>query len=121
MTEVRKAAVAGSWYPKSAQALRQAVSDHLFRARAVDQPGFERPVAVIAPHAGLIYSGGVAAYAYEAVRDGSFDLVVLVGPSHFVNFDGVSIWPDGAFETPLGALEIDEPCAAAILTGVPGV
>ena len=59
-------------------------------------------VAIIAPHAGLMYSGPVAAHAYRLLRDRRFDVAVLVGPSHFVGFDGVAVVPSGGFETPFG-------------------
>ena len=54
-------------------------------------------VALIAPHAGLMYSGPVAAHAYRLLRDRAFDVAVLVGPSHFLGFDGVSLYPSGGF------------------------
>jgi MEMO1 family protein len=112
MANVRKAAVAGSWYPGSAPALADAVDRHLARTTR-DLPG--DLVALIAPHAGLIYSGPVAAHAYRLLRGRTFDVAVLVGPSHFVGFDGVSIYPTGGFETPFGVVPIDDACAAAIV------
>jgi len=111
---VRKAAVAGSWYPGSADALKAAVDRHL--AAAVDAPpAFDRLVALIAPHAGLIYSGPVAAYSYRLLQFHSFDVVVLVGPSHFVGFDGVAAFCGSGFDTPLGVAAIDRDCTAALL------
>jgi AmmeMemoRadiSam system protein B len=110
----RRAAVAGSWYPGTAAALASAVDGLLEQAdrRASDVAG--DLVALIAPHAGLMYSGPVAAHAYRLLRDRTFDVAVLVGPSHFVGFDGVSIYPAGGFETPFGVAPIDEECASAI-------
>src|SRR5436305_3533248 len=114
MTSLRKAAVAGSWYPGTAAALASAVDGHLERAdrQASDVPG--DLVGLIAPHAGLMYSGPVAAHAYRLLRGRTFDVAVLVGPSHFVAFDGVSVSTD-AFDTPLGAAAVDERCADALL------
>jgi len=113
---VRRAAVAGSWYPGTAAALATAVDRHLAEAdrRARDVAG--DLVALIAPHAGLMYSGPVAAHAYRLLRDRAFDVAVLVGPSHFVGFDGVSIVARGGFETPFGVTPIDEVCASAIVS-----
>ena len=71
--------------------------------------------AVIAPHAGLMFSGPVGAFAYKAAASQPTDVIVLLGPSHFVAFDGVSIYPDGAFATPLGAAPIDAAMAQALL------
>jgi hypothetical protein len=79
----------------------------------LEVPG--RLVALISPHAGLRYSGPVAAHAYARLR-GQRDLtVVLVGPSHRVHFEGVSVYARGAFATPLGEIPIDEPVAEALL------
>src|SRR5438045_1561978 len=99
MTTVRKAAVAGSWYPGSAGALAAAVDHYL---SAADRELTGELTAVIAPHAGLMYSGPVAAHAYQLLRGRTFDVAVLVGPSHFVAFEGVSVYSEGGFETPFG-------------------
>src|SRR6266705_3014898 len=113
---IRRAAVAGSWYPGSPEALAAALDQHLARTSR-DVAG--ELVALVAPHAGLMYSGPVAAHAYRLLRGRSFDVAVLVGPSHFVGFDGVSIHPSGGFETPLGVALIDEECAAALMRATP--
>ncbi|MBI3492055.1 MAG: AmmeMemoRadiSam system protein B [Acidobacteria bacterium] len=111
--KVRRAAVAGSWYPGSASTLAAAVDRHL---AGTDRDLDGDLVALIAPHAGLTYSGPVAAHAYRLLRGRTFDRLVLVGPSHFVAFDGVSIVADGGFETPLGVAPIDAACARELLT-----
>lgn len=116
MTSVRKPAVAGSWYPGTAPALAAAV-DRYLAGTARDVAG--DLVAIVAPHAGLKYSGPVAAHAYRLLRNRPIDLVVLVGPSHFVGFDGVSVYATGAFDTPFGAAAIDEECAAALIQASP--
>src|SRR5262245_24629951 len=114
---VRRAAVAGSWYPGSAPALTTELDRHLSGTkRDVDGD----LVALIAPHAGLMYSGPVAAHAYRLLRNRTFDVAVLVGPSHFVGFDGVAICTAG-FETPLGVAAIDGSSAEALLTSTPVV
>src|SRR5215831_18655735 len=58
-----------------------------------------------------MYSGPVAAHAYRLIRDRHFDVAVLVGPSHFVAFDGVAAVSAGAFDSPLGPATIDDGCA----------
>jgi AmmeMemoRadiSam system protein B len=108
---IRRAAVAGSWYPGTAPALAAAVDAHLARTSR-DVPG--DLVALVAPHAGLIYSGPVAAHAYHLLRGRTFDVAVLVGPSHFVGFDGVAMLSSGGFATPLGVSSIDEASALAL-------
>jgi AmmeMemoRadiSam system protein B len=107
--------VAGSWYPGTAPALAAAVDAYLAAAEGDRPHGLARVTALVAPHAGLMYSGHVAAHAYGCLRGLDLEVVVLVGPSHFVAFDGVSIVPAGRFDTPLGAVEIDEACGAAIM------
>jgi AmmeMemoRadiSam system protein B len=110
--------VAGTWYPGSATALKRAVENHLAHAEAGAASGpeeLDELVAIVAPHAGLMYSGPVAAHAYRLLRDHPSDVIVLVGPSHFVRFEGVSVYAAGGFETPFGVVQIDEPCAKAIM------
>ena len=116
---LRKAAVAGHWYPADAAALAAALDGHLAVAdRAGADLGGEL-IALIAPHAGLMYSGPIAAHAYRLLRDRTFDVAVLVGPSHFVGFDGVSLYPSGGFDTPFGVAAIDAECARAIAAASP--
>jgi AmmeMemoRadiSam system protein B len=110
--DVRPCAVCGSWYPGSAPLLARAIDGHLAAAHPGDVP--EYPRAVIAPHAGLMYSGPVAAYAYSLVRQCTYEAVVLVGPSHFIPFHGVSIWPRGMWQTPFGDVPVATDLAAAI-------
>jgi AmmeMemoRadiSam system protein B len=119
MNPVRRAAVAGSWYPGSAPELATAVDRHLADADrdAVTLDG--GLVALISPHAGLMYSGPVAAHAYRLLRNRPVDVAVLVGPSHFVGFEGVAIVPSGGFETPFGMASIDAGCAADLEAASP--
>src|SRR3979409_1104102 len=113
---IRRAAVAGRWYPGTAPALAAAVDAHLANPASDGQGDL---VALIAPHAGLMYSGPVAAHAYRLLRDRVFDVAVLVGPSHFVGFDGVSIYRSGGFDTPFGVAPIDADCASDIVAAAP--
>jgi hypothetical protein len=115
---IRPAAVAGSWYPGQRAALIREVDRYL--DEATDAPAGDL-VGVIAPHAGLMYSGPVAAHAYRALRGRAFDVAVLVGPSHHVGFDGVAVVDHGAFETPLGLARIDEATATALVAATPAL
>src|SRR4029453_4235691 len=110
-TDMRPAAVAGSWYPGSADRLARAVDDYIDGAQVDDR---DAPIAIVAPHAGLKYSGPVAAFAYRRVQHGDYDAAVLVGPSHFIGFSGVSIWPRGAWQTPFGPVPVAEDLARRI-------
>ena len=113
----RKAAVAGKWYPASPEQLAAEVDRYL--AAAGDSPRFRDVRGLICPHAGLIYSGPVAAYAYRQLQGRSVDCLVLVGPSHFVDFEGVALYSRGAFDSPFGPAVIDDELAAALLAGSP--
>jgi AmmeMemoRadiSam system protein B len=110
---VRSAAVAGSWYPGTAEGIAAEVEGYLAAVACPPAPG--RLVALISPHAGLRYSGPVAAYGYSLLRGRPSATVVLVGPSHRYAFEGLAVYARGAFETPLGRAPIDEDLAAALL------
>jgi MEMO1 family protein len=110
---LRAAAVAGSWYPDDPARLGREVEGYLEAARPAAPAG--RLVALISPHAGLRYSGPVAAYGYGLLRGRAGLTVVLVGPSHHLRFDGVSVYARGAFATPRGPLPIDEGLASRLL------
>lgn len=108
--------MAGSWYPRDPAQLSADVDRYLAAVRLGPVPGLR---AVIAPHAGLMYSGPVAAFAYQAARATPYATIVLAGPSHFVPFHGVSVWPSGRWQTPFGDLVVDEPLARAIAAAAP--
>jgi MEMO1 family protein len=112
---IRPAAVAGTWYPGSAGALTRDVDAYLDAVGDLP-PG--RVDGIIAPHAGLMFSGPVGAYSYKAAAGSEppFEVAVLVGPSHFARFDGVAVWPEGAFATPLGEAVIDTRGVEALLS-----
>jgi AmmeMemoRadiSam system protein B len=118
MAPIRKPAVAGSWYPDDPVRLTAAVDSYL-EAAGGSPPDLEPTLALIAPHAGLMYSGHVAAHAYRYLRHRRVDIIVLAGPSHFVGFDGVAIYARGGFDSPLGVAQIDEGCASELLRTTP--
>jgi hypothetical protein len=116
---VRRAAVAGSFYPSDPQALRRTVAAHL--AGAAPDPDGPAPKALIAPHAGYRYSGPIAASAYRTLAGarGTVRRVLLAGPAHFVPVEGVALTSADAFATPLGPVAIDGDARAKALT-IPG-
>ncbi|MEO8196506.1 MAG: AmmeMemoRadiSam system protein B [Thermoanaerobaculia bacterium] len=105
--KVRPVAVAGSFYPADPRRLEAAVRSYL---AAAGPPAGARPKALVAPHAGFVYSGPVAGSAFRQLEPWSeaIDRVVLLGPSHFVPFAGLALPAARAFATPLG----DVPVAA---------
>jgi MEMO1 family protein len=113
VTRVRPPAVAGTFYPRSAAELAATV-DRLLAAAAPPEDGAGEPAALIAPHAGYVYSGPVAASAFRLLAPARERplRVVLLGPSHFVPFRGLALPAADAFATPLGEVPIDREAAA---------
>jgi len=110
-SDVRPAAVAGTWYPAAADRLGRELDEYVAGAAIDTLPA---PIAIVAPHAGLKYSGPVAAFAYKAVSGQPYRAAILVGPSHYVGFNGVSIWARGAWQTPYGPIPVAEELAGRI-------
>ena len=100
------------FYPSDSDTLREQVQSFIERARPSGQP--LQPQAIIAPHAGYIYSGAIAGSVYQRLLHSgqSIQRVVLLGPSHYVSFSGLALSHYAAFHTPLGDVPID---ASAIL------
>jgi AmmeMemoRadiSam system protein B/AmmeMemoRadiSam system protein A len=105
MKEIREPAVAGTWYPGQPDILSNDVKRYLGNAKRAEFGG--KVVALISPHAGYPYSGQVAANAYKLIEGEAFDSVVVVAPSHYVLFKGVSIYDRGGYRTPLGVVPVD--------------
>ena len=117
--QLRKPAVAGSFYPAQPDRLRRQIEELL--AEAEPAPKIT-PKALIAPHAGYIYSGLPAATAFATLRDSAqtFARIVLIGPAHYVAIRGVALPTSDAFETPLGRVPVDHDALNEI-TGLPFV
>ena len=111
---VRPSAVAGQFYPGNADRLRKQVSDLL---AGVAMPIKNTPEALIAPHAGYIYSGPVAANAFAAIAatGALFRRVLLVGPAHYIPVGGVAAPSSAAFATPLGRVQLDRDAIASLV------
>lgn len=105
-TTTRPAVQAGRFYPAAPEALSRIVERYLREARP---GGLTPPKAVIAPHAGYLYSGPVAGSAFASWSGlrGRVRRVVLLGPSHWVDFGGIALPEAAAMATPLGAVGID--------------
>ncbi len=97
---VRRPAVAGMFYPAQPHMLRNQIAEYLAAARV--SIGAEAVRAVIAPHAGYIYSGPVAGYSFRALPDLKERTIYLLGPAHFVPVRGVAAGTFQAMRTPLG-------------------
>ncbi|MFT5484518.1 MAG: AmmeMemoRadiSam system protein B, partial [Halieaceae bacterium] len=112
MSTVRAPAVAGSFYSADPHQLAREV-DRFLEAAACNDPC---PKAVIAPHAGHVYSGAIAASAYARIKNGAKQIrkVVLLGPSHRVAFEGIATTSADHYASPLGKIPIDKNGVAAI-------
>ena len=118
----RPTSVAGTFYPGDAETLRSQVRAYLQEARQNTVPSASWPKALIAPHAGYVYSGPIAATAYArlAPARGTVTLVVLLGPAHFVPVRGIAATSFDAWRSPLGDVEVDANARKKALA-VPGV
>jgi hypothetical protein len=112
-TEVRPPAVAGQFYPADAGRLKLAIQAFMKDAMPA---AVENPIAIIAPHAGYIFSGQICADAYRQAVGHQYDLVVILGTNHTVpRFNGISVFAKGAYQTPLGNAPVDETVAHALI------
>jgi AmmeMemoRadiSam system protein B/AmmeMemoRadiSam system protein A len=113
MNLVRRPAVAGAFYPSDPVAIKEMISDFFDEAEVPEEES--NLLGLVVPHAGYIYSGGVAAYSYKAIKNpDEIETVILLGPSHRAPFRGISVFPGGVYKTPLGNLTIDDETAAEL-------
>ena len=110
---VRPPAVAGAFYPGTSAGLRSEISTLLSTARSANS---QRPKALIAPHAGYMYSGPIAASAYACLAPYRHDYsrVILLGPAHRVRLRGLALPRADSFATPLGEIALDRDAVAAL-------
>jgi len=107
---------ADRWFPGDPDRLAAMVDGYLAEAEKDAAKIEGEPIALIVPHAGYIYSGWVAAYAYRQIKGRDYDTVVVIGDTHAGGGTApIALWARGAYETPLGAVPVDEEVAAALL------
>jgi AmmeMemoRadiSam system protein B len=113
-TPVRPATQAGRFYPSSPTRLQADVKDYLEQVEPSEEPV---PKAIIAPHAGYLYSAAVAATAFVrlASAHARYRRVILLGPSHYEDFEGLAATRAAAFATPLGPVPVDSTAVAEVL------
>jgi AmmeMemoRadiSam system protein B len=109
----RPPAVAGAFYPRSAATLSRTVADLLGKTRARAQPGVR---GVIAPHAGYIYSGPIAAESFAGLGDLAARTwrAVVIGPAHYLPIRGLAAPSYAAFATPVGEHPVDSEIIAGL-------
>jgi AmmeMemoRadiSam system protein B len=114
---IRKAAVQGSFYPEACEKVERYFKDfnHTYDILNIsDQITNIVPRAIIVPHAGYIYSGFTANFAYRFLKHATPKRIIVIGPSHYHAFEGISGSYYETYETPCGALDIDSPYLFAL-------
>lgn len=117
---VRHPAVAGMFYPKEEDRLKEFVG----YAISESSDASKRPKIIVSPHAGYVYSGYTAGHAFRQLLnldEGVEYKVLLLGPSHRVYLDGASLSPDEYFETPLGNIKVDKEESARLMQKFPAL
>jgi AmmeMemoRadiSam system protein B/AmmeMemoRadiSam system protein A len=109
--KIRQPAVAGSFYPAGPAELGKMIDGFLSKAAPPPQ---EKLVALVAPHAGYVYSGPVAAYSYALLKGRKYDRVVVIAPSHYEAFGFSSVYDGAAYVTPFGQVPVDQAFAAKL-------
>lgn len=110
---IRKPVFAGKFYASDSAVLLRQIE--IFLENAVPKKVYDI-AGLIVPHAGYIYSGQIAADAFNQVRNNNYELVVILGTNHTTaGFSGISVFPKGKFATPIGTLEIDTEAAEKLL------
>ncbi|HMD14806.1 MAG TPA: AmmeMemoRadiSam system protein B, partial [Bacteroidota bacterium] len=114
----RQPAMAGTFYPADRNELISTLAD-LFK-EAVPTKNLTDVVAIIAPHAGYIFSGSVAASSFNQIDpEKEYDNIFVIGSSHYVSFDGASIYQKGNFITPLGIVKVNTKLAGELIAKYP--
>ncbi len=116
---IKRSLIAGSWYPGNSRELRREIDSYF--SQVSDPAVSGRIVGLVAPHAGYMYSGQVAAHAYKQLQGQTYDVVFVVGPSHRSYFRGISLYGEGGYETPLGVVGIDQAVSQRLLEEDPRI
>ena len=103
--DIRRSVIAGSWYPGTKAELARTVDGFLANAKKEELGG--ELIGLIAPHAGYVYSGQVAAYAYKQLEGLDFPIVAIVSPVHRMFVGRYAVTAKRYYETPLGLVEVD--------------
>jgi AmmeMemoRadiSam system protein B/AmmeMemoRadiSam system protein A len=112
-SEIRPAALAGTWYQENPEDLRNTIDRYMKHAKIAQNPG--TIIGLVAPHAGHVYSGPVAAFSYRQIQGKQYDTVIVIAPNHVdPRLQFSSVLTHGAYETPLGIIPVDAETARAI-------
>lgn len=111
---IKKPNVSGTFYPSDKKELQRLIDRYLSEARI--EPAERKVALIVAPHAGYVYSGPVAAYGYKFISRQKYTTVVVLAGSHYYGFDGISIGEFDAYRTPLGDIPVDKEMASAMIS-----
>ncbi len=106
ISDIRPSPIAGQWYPGDATRLARSVDQYMDEAALPELPG--PVVGVMAPHAGHLYSGPVAGYAFAALRGLAPDVVAVVSPMHYPFYEPLLTSAHKAYGTPLGQIPVQQ-------------
>lgn len=116
---VKDPAVAGSFYPADKSKLAAEVDGYLAQGGTASGEG--RLLALVAPHAGYIYSGHVAGHSYSRIKGKDIRTVILMGPAHHAVVNGAVIYSGGGLRTPLGVVPVNDSLARSLANDQSGV
>ncbi len=113
MGYIKRSLIAGSWYPENPRILRRDIINYFNNVSSKQIEG--QICGLVAPHAGYLYSGQIAAHAYKQIAGRNYDVVFVIGPSHRSYFRGVSLFNEGGYETPLGVVGVYQDIADRLM------
>jgi len=119
MKEIREPAVSGMFYPDRPEVLSRDIKKYLENAKKESIEG--EIIGLVSPHAGYRYSGQVAAQAYQLIEGKNFESVVVIAPSHRVDFRGASLYDRGGYRTPLGVVPVDVELSTRMMEAWKGI
>ena len=112
-SDVREPAVAGKFYPDVPARLKLAIEKFLENAVPVQ---IQKPIAIVVPHAGYIYSGQICADGFKQVANQKYDIIVILGTKHTGSyFQKISLYPGDGFRTPLGTALVEKDIISALM------
>jgi MEMO1 family protein len=116
-SDVREPAAAGKFYPESATKLKLAIENFMKDAVPVK---VKKPIALIVPHAGYIYSGQICADGFKQVSNHKYDIIVILGTNHTSpNLQNIALYPGDGFRTPLGTARVEKSIISALMKANP--
>ncbi len=116
----RLPAVAGSFYPEDSGSLSAMLAGFFAHTECKSTPGSSQVVAIVAPHAGYVFSGQVAAWSYAQLDPQiQYNTVFIIGTSHYEHFDGASIYQGDNYITPLGEVKVNKVIADEMISASP--